>query len=210
MIRSKRLGWCLPGALLLLALAAGCAGLEPGPPPRPQAPTLVQPVADVPGGRTVHTRRPTLEWRPAPGAQGYAVYISERDRGGYRLIYSSEERRRELIRGNRFTVPAGVLRDNGSYRWNARAWNRSGWSPYSASHEFQVQVYTDSELRSLVLDNLRRAPNVDSRRIDVYARDGEVTLRGCVPHRRQRGLAREVTAVVGGVRRVVNELRVCR
>jgi hypothetical protein len=195
---------------MLLLVMAGCAGLQSAPPPRPAAPTLVEPASDLSGGQTVYSRRPTLQWRPVPGAQGYAVYLSERDRGGYRLIYSSEERRGEVVRDTRFTVPPGLLRDGGHYRWNARSWNRSGWSPYSASHEFQVQVYTDAELRSLVLENLRRAPNVDSRRIDVFASRGEVTLRGCVPYRRQRALAREVAAVVGGVRRVVNELRVCR
>ncbi|BEQ13871.1 BON domain-containing protein [Desulfoferula mesophila] len=194
--------------LMVAVFFAGCAGMVPTPPP--QAPLPLEPKSNVSGGETVYTLQPVLQWQTVPGAEGYAIYVNEQTPRDYRLIYSTKDRGQPQLHATSFRLPPNLLRDGGHYRWNVRAWNSSGWSPYSRSYEFRVKIYADRELESVVRDHLQRAPEVDDRNIRIIARDGDITLSGCLNTRRQIDLANEVTASVGGVHRVYNDLRVCR
>ena len=65
---------------------------------------------------------------------------------------------------------------------------------------------TDAQLRSDVLEELRREPGLAGVRLEVAARDGVVTLTGCVSVYAQVFTAESAAKRVAGVRAVANQI----
>lgn len=63
----------------------------------------------------------------------------------------------------------------------------------------------DKELQSDVLDELQWEPSVDAAEIGVMARDGVVTLTGCVPTYAEKVAAERVAKRIHGVKAVAND-----
>lgn len=103
-------------------------------------PILTSPGNETYPGTAVATLAPTFSWQPGNGATEYGLYISKRNVDGtYALIFDSESR--ATITGSSFTLPAGVLINGQSYRWNMRAKNSAGWATIYAS-PFYFEVST--------------------------------------------------------------------
>jgi hypothetical protein len=69
---------------------------------------------------------------------------------------------------------------------------------------------TDERIREEVCERLMRHPWADSSEVDVFVKDGEVTLAGTVPDRRTKREIEDVAEDVLGVRDMQNLLRVRR
>jgi hypothetical protein len=68
----------------------------------------------------------------------------------------------------------------------------------------------DSEIEQLVLRELGRHGNGNSKEISVCASDGIVTLKGSVRSRYEKSTAQKAARRAGAVTAVVNQLRVLR
>ena len=82
----------------------------------------------------VTTLTPTLEVTPVEEATGYGFYLRDLDTDQvYEFEYASTT--------PTFTLPEGLVREGGRYRWNARARNCAGFSVgYTDTLEFQVDI----------------------------------------------------------------------
>jgi osmotically-inducible protein OsmY len=69
-------------------------------------------------------------------------------------------------------------------------------------------VRTDERIRDYVCDDLMDDPWLDASAIEVTVRDGEATLSGTVDSDDARRLAEDVAEHAGGVKHVLNNLRV--
>lgn len=71
---------------------------------------------------------------------------------------------------------------------------------------FDFSQMTDDEIRSIVVEQLREYPNVDAGWIDVYVKEGFVTLSGRVGTDTERRVAEAVVHDVLGLQNYSNEL----
>lgn len=67
---------------------------------------------------------------------------------------------------------------------------------------------SDERIKDHVCEELSDDSMIDASGIDVEVRDGEVTLSGMVPDRQMKRWAEDLVAEVGGVRDVINQMRV--
>lgn len=105
-------------------------------------PTVVHPpdvpIPQSPGttsepGPTISTLQPTLTWTAAARAERYSLAISRHPYGTENIVHCAAN-----LTGTAYTVPAGVLNPGVRYRWNMRAHNSAGNSPFSQSLYFQT------------------------------------------------------------------------
>jgi hypothetical protein len=101
----------------------------------------ITPVLSAPGTnstpeQTVTTASPTLTWNVVPGATHYDVYIKDLNTNNLVL------RRSNATTSTSYTVPAGLLSNNGKYSWNIQANINGGTcrSNYSPALNFQIQT----------------------------------------------------------------------
>ena len=100
----------------------------------PSPPTHVSPS----DGATIQTTTPTLTWNSASNANYYGLYIRNVDTGV--LVFDSEVNYGPVY-GTSFTLPSGILQNNGNYRWNMRSHNSAGWgTAYSTAWYFYVRI----------------------------------------------------------------------
>lgn len=100
-------------------------------------PTNISPGIGTPPGSTVSTTTPTLYWNAVSGAVNYGVYI--RDMVSNTLVLNNDC----ATTGTSYTVPAGILSNNGQYRWDIQANDNCSLtcvSNYSSPLYFQVQT----------------------------------------------------------------------
>lgn len=145
---------------------------------------------------TAPTSRPDYRWQGggmAAGPTGYG-YPGGTTRGDY---YGSEHERGFLDRAG--DEIASWFGDEEAAR--RREMDHSGRGP---------QNYTRSDERILedACDNLTDDWAVDARNVQVTVENGEVTLDGTVPDRRQKRRAEDCVECISGVGHVQNNLRV--
>ena len=100
--------------------------IENGDPP--SAPSPQSPGATTgPPGAEITTLTPTLSWTSVEGAETYGVYVSVSPFGEDNVVYELEG-----IAATSQTIPSGELVEGASYRWNTRAFNSNGASPFSS------------------------------------------------------------------------------
>src|SRR5579884_415953 len=110
---------------------------------------------------------------------------------------------KKAIRGQFFSVPQRISQ-------NADASPRrlpSGEHESRLARKEKV-MKTNAELQHDVLEELQYEPSVNSARIGVGAKDGIVTLNGAVTSYAEKLATARAAERVGGVRAVVDELRV--
>ncbi|NPV12360.1 MAG: hypothetical protein HPY57_11280 [Ignavibacteria bacterium] len=104
------------------------------------APEAIYPGYKVENKEIVATTTPTFIWKRIPEAESYSLAISKRDdKGNYKLIYDTEQSFK--LKDTVFTLPAGILENNSSYRWNIKANLNDGRSIYSGRLYFTVNVF---------------------------------------------------------------------
>ena len=125
------------------------------------------------------------------GAYGYPG-------GTTRSDYYSSDRERGFLDRATDEVASWFGDDDAAHR---REMDHSGRGPRN---------YTRSDERILedACDNLTDDRSVDARNVQVSVADGEVTLDGTVPSRRQKRRAEDCVDWISGVRHVQNNLRV--
>ena len=67
---------------------------------------------------------------------------------------------------------------------------------------------SDDRIQEEVCEALERHPDVDATEIEILVKEGIVTLRGAVEHRRQKRMAEDAIAYLSGVKDVRNELSI--
>jgi Ricin-type beta-trefoil lectin domain-like len=103
------------------------------PPPPPSvlpAPTLINPSG------TITTLTPVLSWQPVSGAGSYGIYL--RDTVSGELVINQD-----YWSGTSYPIPAGILKNGVTYRWNALSFRTDGTysnSSFAAAMIFNVQL----------------------------------------------------------------------
>jgi Ricin-type beta-trefoil lectin domain-like len=103
------------------------------PPPPPAIlppPTLIGPSG------TITTLTPVLSWQPVSGAGSYGVYV--RDTVSGELVINQD-----YWSGTSYPIPAGILKNGVTYRWNALSFRSDGTysnSSFAAAMIFNVQL----------------------------------------------------------------------
>ena len=135
-------GWNRRNSLLTLRRSAGALslalflqlvgrGLGAQVPP---APTLNSPGSTTSPGTTITTLTPTMSWNASSGANNYGLYVF--DVASSTPVYVSDS----VGNVTSFHLPPGCLLSGHTYRWNMRASNSAGYSDYSSTLYFQVQL----------------------------------------------------------------------
>ncbi len=89
------------------------------------------PSAILPGnssspGAMVSSLTPIFSWSPVSGATGYGLYIRDMTAAGTPLIYpNAGGLTARPLTGSSFTMPAGILTNGHTYRWNMTSFNGS-------------------------------------------------------------------------------------
>ena len=116
------------------AIAPRPSPQQPSAQPTPAVPTPTSPGTGSEPGELIDTLTPTLQWTAVPGADYYALAISEYPYGSGNVRYASEK-----INGTSHTLPTGVLKPACKYRWNMQAHGPAGLSGVSATLYFQTK-----------------------------------------------------------------------
>jgi hypothetical protein len=105
-------------------------------------------------------------------------------------------------------------RRHGGFGSQYDAWSQgAGFGPRSEDHRGRgPRTYRRSDERILeeACERLTDDRSVDATHVTVVVDDGEVTLSGTVPSRRQKRLAEECVESIRGVHDVINQLKVSR
>lgn len=109
------------------------ANFEPTGPQTPDAPVLTEPGSPSQPGPAIGTLTPTLKWQAVPGADYYALAISEYPYGREHVIYNPQQ-----LYATTHTVPGNVFQYGKKYRWNTQAHSADGWSNVSATLYFRT------------------------------------------------------------------------
>ncbi len=105
-------------------------------PQQPAAPVPIAPGFNREPGQTIDTIAPlTFRWAAVPGADYYALAVSEHPYGPDNVRY-----RAERINGASHTISPGTLKPGRKYRWNIQAHSPTGWSPVSNTLSFQTKT----------------------------------------------------------------------
>ena len=89
-------------------------------------------------GSVLSTTAPAFSWNSVSGADQYGLYV--RDTNTNVLVFDSE-RDGYVITGASFSIPSGILQNNGNYRWNMRSHNNAGWgTEFSAARTFSINI----------------------------------------------------------------------
>lgn len=107
--------------------------------------------------------------------------------------------------GDGENVPAWMRRERGGY-WRQFENNR----PHMIGRGPKGYQRSDARIREDVCDRMTDDPILDASEIEIDVRQGEVMLSGSVPSREQKRRAEDIAERIGGVRDVVNQLRVTR
>jgi Leucine-rich repeat (LRR) protein len=117
------------------------ANFEPEGPQVPHTPTLIAPGSPSEPGPVINTLTPLLQWEELPGADFYALAMSEYPYGPEHIVYNPQE-----LYGTSHSVPEGILQYGKKYRWNMQAHNAIGWSQVSQSLHFRMPAVALAEL----------------------------------------------------------------
>ncbi|MBL0025182.1 MAG: hypothetical protein IPO98_09310 [Saprospiraceae bacterium] len=139
-------------------------------------PTLIAPGLASGPGTTLTTTTPTLSWNAVPGATHYGVNI--RDLTTNMLVVDENC----TTSGLNSTVPAGILSNNGQYRWNIKAVTNCGTtcvSGFASPLYFNISSgCTTPTIPLLTLSNVSSTSaylswnNVGAQSYDVYYSSG--------------------------------------
>jgi predicted outer membrane repeat protein len=107
-------------------------------------PKVLSPGTGSTPGAALAELTPTLMWRPGGPADEYGIYVSRRQPNGtYALIFNSQTPGISVPGdATSFTLPAGVLQEGQSYRWNMNARTGSVWGAYAPRSYFRVSNVT--------------------------------------------------------------------
>lgn len=141
-------------------------------------PTLITPGSATGPGPTLTTTTPTLSWNAVSGATHYGVNI--RDLSTNMLVVDENC----TTSGLSYTVPLGILNNNGQYRWNIKAVTNCGSncvSGFASPLYFNISVSggcTTPTIPLLTLSNITSTSvylswnNVGAQSYDVYYSSG--------------------------------------
>lgn len=138
----------------------------------PAPPQLLSPGKSTPFGTLVSTLTPQMKWKPAAGATGHGLYVSDADTRA--LVYDNDA----IGSADKLDLPAGILAPGRRYRWNMRTRLGSVWSDYSPRQYFQ----TAPDYLAPVVSPLPQSPLIGSSKPQSFQVIGLRFFKGAVAY----------------------------